>query len=67
MLKIIYKGEDVEKVTRDVQKAFGFVGKNFSVKIPNITVRVHSIRSDNDKKLKRKSLEWEIADTPIKN
>lgn len=67
MLKIIYKGEDVEKVKKDVQKAFDFVAKIFPVKIPNIIVRVHSIRANYDKKLKRKSPDWEIADASIKN
>lgn len=67
MLKIIYKGEDVERVKKDVQKAFDFVAKIFPVKIPDTIVRVHSIRADYDKKLKRKSPDWEIADASIKN
>lgn len=67
MLRIIYTGEDAEKVKKDVQKAFDFVAKNFLVKISNTTVRVHSTRADYNKKLKRKSPVWEIADASIKN
>lgn len=67
MLKIIYTGEDAEKVKKDIQKAFDFVEKIFPVKISNITVRVHSTRVAYDEKLKRKSPDWEIADASVKN
>jgi hypothetical protein len=67
MIKIIYSGKNTEKTKKDVLKAYNFVAKIFPVNISNITVRVHATRADYDKKLKRKSPDWEIADVSIKN
>lgn len=61
MLRIIYKGEDVEKVKKDVQKAFDFVAKVFSVKISNIMVYVHNTRDSYNKRLGKETEDWNIA------
>lgn len=67
MLKIIYTGEDAEKVKKDIQKAFDFVAKIFPVKIPNITVYVHNTRSSYNKRLQRETEDWNIANADDNN
>lgn len=67
MLKIIYKGEDAEKVKKDVQKAFGFVAKTFSVKISNITVCIHCNRDSYNKRLGKETEDWNIANADDNN
>ena len=67
MFKIVYKGKDEEKIKKDTERAFNFIAKIFKINIPSIIVRVHSSRADYDKRLKRKSPDWEIADASVKN
>jgi len=67
MLKIIYTGEDVEKVKKDIQKAFAFVAKIFPVKIFNITVCVHNTRASYNKILKKETEDWNIANADDNN
>jgi len=67
MLKILYKGKTVDKVKRDIQKAFDSVAKIFPVKISNITVCVHNTRASYDKRLNKETEDWNIANANDNN
>lgn len=65
-MKIIYKGEDFGKIEKDILKAFDFVRDSFSVEISGITVRVYENKFLFNKKLKRETPEWLIANASNK-
>lgn len=67
MIKIFYTGDDSIKVKNEVLKAFNFVYKYFSVKTPDIIVRVHNNRTNFDKQLKTKTEDWCVANASDNN
>lgn len=65
-MKIIYKGKDFEKVEKDILRSFDFVKDFFFLDISGITVHVYENRSLFNKKLKRDTPEWLIANASNK-
>jgi|GEM_PF-707406 len=61
MIKVVYEGKDLEKIKREVLKAFDFSYKIFLVKTPDIIVRVHANRVEFDKQLGMKTADWLVA------
>lgn len=61
MIKIIYKGEDLKGIEKEVEKAYKIASSIFGIKIPAIVVRVHENRNSYDKKLNKLSPNWEVA------
>lgn len=67
MIKIIYQGNDFNKIERDILKAFDFVYKYFLLEIPSITVIVCTSRLEFDKYLKMKTEAWLVANASDNN
>lgn len=61
MVKLIYKGENLNKVKKDILKAFDFAYKFLPVKTPDIVVRVHDTRVEFNKQLKMETADWVVA------
>lgn len=61
MIKIIYKGKDLTKREKDIQKTFDSVKKVFSVEISDVTVRVYENRAEFNKQLKKETADWLVA------
>lgn len=60
-MKTIYKGKNFGKIEKNILKAFDFVRASFPVEISGITVCVYENRFLFNKKLKRETPEWLIA------
>jgi len=65
-MKVVYKGKDFEKVEKDILKAFNHVRAYFPVEISGITIRIYENRFLFDKRLKRETPEWLIANASEK-
>ena len=61
MLKIIYRGQDLIKLKKEVTKAFDFLDSFFVVKVTDVVVRIYVNRTDFNKKLKRETPDWLVA------
>ncbi|MFA6995577.1 MAG: hypothetical protein WC249_04235 [Patescibacteria group bacterium] len=61
MFKIIYTGQDSKKIRKEVLRAFDFLSNYFTIKVPDIIVRIYENRTEFDKNLKRKTADWFVA------
>lgn len=61
MIKIIYNGEDLKEVEKEIFQSFDFVYKFFSLEISDITVHVYNSRAEFDEELKRETENWFVA------
>jgi len=61
MIKIIYSGENLKKIEKDIFIAFDFVHNFFKLEINNVIVRVYETRSEFNKKLGMETADWLVA------
>lgn len=65
-IKIIYEGNSPIK-KEDIINAYNEINKYFKYELENFIIRIHETRNDFDKQLKRKTLEWEVANASYNN
>lgn len=61
MIKIIYPGENLKEIKKEVSKTFDFTYEFFKLEIPNIVVRVYGARAEFDKQLGMETADWLVA------
>ncbi|HPT08351.1 MAG TPA: basic secretory protein-like protein [bacterium] len=63
MLKIIYTGDNLEQIEKEVFTAFDFSYKFFKLEIPDVIVRVYKTRDEFNKQLGMETADWLVANT----
>ncbi len=66
-IRIDYKGKDYKKIEKLILRAYKETEVFFDKKIDSINIKLHKTRNSFEKKLKRKTFDWEIANASYRN
>ena len=61
MYKIIYLGDDLPKIKKEVERAFKTVSNFFSFKVPEITIHICQTRAEFNKRFGEKTQSWIVG------
>lgn len=67
MVKIEYKGKNLIKIEKDIKKILNELKRIFSVDVSKITIYIYDNRNEFNKKLKKETAEWLVANASDNN
>jgi len=66
VIKLFYKGQDFNKLKKDIIDAYNDVDRYFNDDL-KIIIRIHKTRKDFNKQLKRDTMKWEVGNASHSN